>query len=115
VIRHAYRTDRVYSGPYVKDAPDVIVGYYRGFRGSNESALGKIPPVTLEDNHLKWSGDHCMAADEVPGIIVSSRKIVKDDPALVDMAPTFLGLFGLKPTPEMVGSSIFAPSPKGVP
>jgi hypothetical protein len=48
-----------------------------------------------------------MAADEVPGIIAANRPIVKEDPTLLDMAPTIMALFGLEPAPEMVGSSIF--------
>ncbi len=106
-IKYAYRTDEIYHGKHLADAPDINVGYYRGFRGSNESALGEVPATVFEDNMLKWSGDHCMAADEVPGIIISSRPLTKDDPSLIDMAPTFLRLYGLEPLPEMLGSSIY--------
>ena len=108
VVRHAYRTDQVYSGPYVKDAPDIIVGYDRGYRGSNESALGEVPATQFVDNMMKWSGDHCMAADVVPGIIACNRRIDKPDPQLLDLAPTFLQLYGVPVPAEMVGSPIFA-------
>ena len=107
-IRHAYRADQVYHGPYAAQGPDIVLGYYRGFRGSNESALGEVPAAVFADNLLKWSGDHCMAADEVPGVIVANRPILKDDPTLRDMAPTLLRLFGVAPTPEMTGGDIFA-------
>ena len=106
-IKYAYRTDEIYSGPATVDAPDIILGYFSGYRGSNESAMGEIPGTVFVDNMMKWSGDHCMAADEVPGVIISSRKIDKANPELLDLAPTFLKLFGLDPLPEMVGSSIF--------
>jgi predicted AlkP superfamily phosphohydrolase/phosphomutase len=106
-IKHAYRTDKVYAGSGDGDGPDIILGYYRGYRGSNESALGKIADEVFSDNVLKWSGDHCMAADEVPGILLSNRKIKKIDPSLLDMAPTFLSLFGLTAPPEMIGRDIF--------
>ena len=106
-IKHAYRADKVYTGPHANDGPDIILGYSRGYRGSNESALGNIPDTLFSDNVLKWSGDHCMAADEVPGILLSNRKIGKEDPCLLDMAPTFLSLFNLKAPPEMIGRSIF--------
>ncbi len=108
-IKYAYRTDEVYSGPHREIGPDIIVGYHRGYRGSNESSLGKIPRAIFMDNMLAWSGDHLMAADEVPGVILANRKIVKTDPSLLDMAPTILRLFDLEPTPEMIGSDIFAP------
>lgn len=99
--------DDVYHGPLRNAGPDIVVGYYRGWRGSNESALGKIPPMVFEDNRLKWSGDHCIAAQEVPGIIMANRPILRRDPALVDVAPTILQLFGLDIPAEMVGGSLF--------
>jgi predicted AlkP superfamily phosphohydrolase/phosphomutase len=107
VIKYAYRSDEIYQGDQRIKGPDIVLGYYRDYRGSNESALGEIPDKVIIDNPLKWSGDHCMAADEVPGVIVANRKIEKSDPSLLDMAPTILRLFGLDPLPEMVGSDIF--------
>jgi bisphosphoglycerate-independent phosphoglycerate mutase (AlkP superfamily) len=83
------------------------VGYYAGWRGSNECALGKIPATVFQDNMLKWSGDHCIAASEVPGILMANRPVNKTNPALVDMAPTILRLFGLEPPAEMVGGDLF--------
>jgi predicted AlkP superfamily phosphohydrolase/phosphomutase len=106
-VKYAYRTDEVYSGPETINAPDIVMGYYSGYRGSNQCALGEMPPYVFTDNMMKWSGDHCMAADEVPGVIICNRKIDKADPQLLDLAPTFLKLFGLDPLPEMVGSPIF--------
>jgi len=72
-----------------------------------QSALGKVPAQVFTDNLLKWSGDHCIAADEVPGILLANRPILRDDPALVDMAPTILQLFGIEPPAAMVGGSVF--------
>jgi len=107
-IKQAYRADEVYTGPNVGSGPDIILGYARGYRGSNESALGEIAAAVFSDNLNKWSGDHCMAAEEVPGILVCSRKIRKENPSLLDMAPTFLRLFDLPPAPDMIGRDIFA-------
>lgn len=106
-VKYAYRADQVYHGPLARTGPDIIMGYFRGWRGSNESALGSVPPLIFTDNMLKWSGDHCIAADEVPGVIMANRPIVRRQPELLDMAPTILELFGLEPPPEMVGGSIF--------
>ncbi len=112
-IKVADRADQVYHGPLRDTGPDIIVGYFRGWRGSNESALGKVPDTVFMDNMLKWSGDHCIASDEVPGIIMVNRRILREDPALVDMAPTILTLFGITPPQEMVGGDLFAPRKKG--
>ncbi len=107
-IKTADRSDQVYHGDMIRIGPDIIVGYYAGWRGSNESALGSIPDVQFEDNMLKWSGDHCIAASEVPGILMVNRPILRQNPALVDLAPTILGLFGLEPPAEMVGGDLFS-------
>lgn len=108
-IKYAYRADEVYQGPLGRTGPDIIMGYFRGWRGSNESALGSVPETVFADNMLKWSGDHCIAADEVPGIVMTNRPILRDQPELLDMAPTILELFGIEPPAEMVGGSIFSP------
>ncbi len=106
-IKSADRSDQVYHGPLRDTGPDIVVGYYRGWRGSNESALGRIMPNEFEDNMLKWSGDHCIAADEVPGVLLVNRPVLRDNPALVDMAPTILNLFGVPAPSEMVGGDLF--------
>jgi predicted AlkP superfamily phosphohydrolase/phosphomutase len=106
-IKYAYRATDIYHGAYAKDGPDIELGYHRGWRGSNESALGEVPVEVFVDNEQKWSGDHCQAADEVPGILLSSRPIAISDPTLVDFAPTILNLFGIEPLPDMVGRDMF--------
>jgi predicted AlkP superfamily phosphohydrolase/phosphomutase len=106
-IKYAYRATDIYHGDHAATGPDIVVGYHRGWRGSNESALGEVPVEVFVDNEQKWSGDHCQAADEVPGILLSSRPVVVDDPSLADLAPTILNLFGVQPPPEMTGRDLF--------
>jgi len=107
-IKTADRSDQVYHGDMISIGPDIVVGYFRGWRGSNECALGKVPAVQFEDNMLKWSGDHCIAASEVPGILMTNRPVRRENPALLDMAPTILRLFGIEPPAEMVGGDLFS-------
>lgn len=107
-IKYAYRADQVYHGAMREAGPDIVMGYHRGWRGSNESALGRVTEAEFSDNMLKWSGDHCMAADEVPGILVVNRPVRRREPALVDMAPTILRLFGLPVPSDMVGGDLFS-------
>lgn len=94
-VKYAYLARDIYRGPLAGQGPDIVVGYHRGWRGSNASALGGVGGVVFDDNTQKWSGDHCMAADEVPGVILSNRRLLVDDPELRDLAPTILGLFGV--------------------
>ena len=79
VVRRVYRREEVYSGALRDLAPDLVIGYERGYRVSNPSALGEVPPGILEDNSNRWSGDHCIAADAVPGVVLSNRPITRGD------------------------------------
>jgi predicted AlkP superfamily phosphohydrolase/phosphomutase len=106
-ITHVYATNRLYKGPYLTAAPDLIIGYNEGYRTSWDAAVGKVTTQIIEDNPKAWSGDHCVDPLLVPGVLFSSRKIDAEDPGIEDMAPTALNLFGL-PTPLwMDGKSVF--------
>lgn len=107
VIVRVHRTDRIYSGPEMKYAPDLIIGYARDFRGSWKNCLGDIEDEILSDNGSAWSADHCMDASEVPGVLFSNQPIAVPDPSLVDLAPTILTEFGLKIPATMTGKNIF--------
>ena len=95
-ITGMFDCDGVYAGPYVDNAPDLIVGYGAGFRASWDSVMGKVTSTIFEDNTKAWSGDHCVDPRLVPGVLFCNRKITAEKPAIVDVAPTILKLFGLK-------------------
>jgi len=95
-ITGMFDCDAVYAGPYVDNAPDLIVGYGEGFRASWDSVMGKVTSKIFEDNLKAWSGDHCVDPRLVPGVLFSNRKIAIEKPAMVDVAPTILKLFGLE-------------------
>jgi len=95
-ITGVFDCDAVYAGPYVDNAPDLIVGYGEGFRASWDSVMGKVTSDIFEDNLKAWSGDHCVDPRLVPGVLFSNRKIAVEKPAIVDVAPTILKLFGLQ-------------------
>jgi predicted AlkP superfamily phosphohydrolase/phosphomutase len=97
----------VYQGPYAHSGPDALVGYNRGYRSGWKTILGSFPPEELEDNMNPWSGDHCMDYTQVPGVLLSNRKIETQTPALTDIAPTILAEFGIAKTREMAGNSVF--------
>jgi predicted AlkP superfamily phosphohydrolase/phosphomutase len=107
VIRTAYRADQVYSGGATALAPDLIVGYRRGYRASWATCLGDLTPDVLLDNDSPWSADHCADALEVPGVLWCNRPLRVKDPSLVDVAPTVLAAFGLPAPSSMSGRSLF--------
>jgi predicted AlkP superfamily phosphohydrolase/phosphomutase len=107
VITRVDLASAAYSGPESKRAPDMIVGYNRGFRVGWSSVLGGIPARVLEDNTDPWSGDHCIDYTQVPGVVLSNRKILDTQAALTDIAPTVLAEFGIKQPSTMRGHNIF--------
>ena len=108
IVTHAYDSHKIYSGPYVDLAPDIVVGYQSGYRISDEAVLGKFPVGTVGDRHDKWAADHCMDPAIVPGILLCNKEIRKPNPALWDLAPTILTSFGLQAPKEMDGKPIFS-------
>jgi len=107
VITKIYRAEDIYSGPFLEDAPDLVIGYNSGYRASWETVLGSFPKEIMRDNKQKWSGDHLIEADLVPGILLSNKKIAAEHPTLRDLAPTILGEFGIGKQEGMTGSSVF--------
>jgi predicted AlkP superfamily phosphohydrolase/phosphomutase len=107
VIFKVHRTDKVYSGPAITLAPDLVIGYCRDYRASWATCLGDMTKEILLDNDSVWSADHCADASEVPGVIFSNRPIGASTPALVDIAPSVLKKFGLNIPLSMQGEDIF--------
>ena len=95
VVRQVYDAAQVYTGPYAGNAPDLVVGWRSGYRHSWETAVGRTDGPVFADNPSKWSGDHCVDRDEVPGVLFCSHKLAL--PArgahLADLAPTILNLW----------------------
>ncbi len=106
-IREAFDTARLYAGPYLENAPDLIIGYNVGYRASWDGATGIVGGPIVDDNTKAWSGDHCVDPRIVPGVFFCDRTIDGDDPALIDIAPTALWLFGIEPPAHMDGRPLF--------
>ena len=103
-VQLVYRAHEELNGPYAEDAPDIIVGYSRGYRTSWESVLGEFPKEVVIDNVEAWSGDHQNDYRIVPGVLLSNRPIALDSPALYDVTIAVLDEFGVAPSPEMIGA-----------
>jgi len=106
VISNVYLAEDTYTGPLVKDAPDLVIGYNYGYRGSWQAAVGQYTDTLIEDNTGKWSGDHCIDRVHVPGVLFCSRPMRDPRPALSDLAPTILADFGVDKPPEMTGNNV---------
>ena len=102
-IKRVYDTRKAYRGLYTSEAPDLIVGYNPGYRVSWDSITGTVEPQVFSDNLKAWSGDHHIDPQEVPGILFVNRALRVDAPNIIDIAPTTLDLFGIKPPSYMEG------------
>lgn len=102
-IREAFDPMALYSGPYLENAPDLLIGYNAGYRTSWDCARGVVGGPIFQDNARPWSGDHCIDPRLVPGVFFSNRRTTTENPALIDLAPTALKLFGVSPPPYMDG------------
>jgi len=78
VVSRVLLKHEVFSGPYTRLGPDVVVGYAPGYRASSETGLGKVPAgASIEANHDHWSADHCIDAAMVPGVVFANRDLSK--------------------------------------
>jgi predicted AlkP superfamily phosphohydrolase/phosphomutase len=104
-IRRVFPFHAVYRGPYLAEAPDLLVDFAEGYRVSWSSSMGGIAEHALEDNVKKWSGDHIIDPDKVPGVLFMNRPF-REGARLLDLAPTILAALGVPKGPAMEGESI---------
>jgi predicted AlkP superfamily phosphohydrolase/phosphomutase len=96
-VGHLYLRDQTFTdGPQRPLGPDAVVGYAKGTRGADSSALGEIEKEVLVDNDKPWSGDHEMDTPEVPGILATSRPLGRPARNLRELNASVLAEFGVK-------------------
>jgi predicted AlkP superfamily phosphohydrolase/phosphomutase len=105
-ISHVYDRDVLPSGPYKENCPDLIIGYNQGYRASWDSVTGIVGSPVFEDNLKAWSGDHCIDPALVPGVFFCNKPVANKTPAIIDVAPTVLNLFGIQAPAHMDGKSL---------
>ncbi len=105
-VRSVSRREDLYRGPFVADSPDLLVNFNPGFRVSWASAGGGFAANLLEDNTRRWSGDHIMDPEAVPGILFMNRPTRATAPKITDLAPTILRYLGVPAPESMEGSSL---------
>jgi predicted AlkP superfamily phosphohydrolase/phosphomutase len=110
VVTQARVREDIYHGAHVEEAPDIIVGYARGYRASWATSTGHSPAILLEDNDREWSGDHCMDSRTVPGVLLSNTSFDAGNAGnagLRDMPVSILNYFGIESPPQMTGQDVF--------
>jgi len=106
LIAGVYHKDEVYSGPYLDQAPDLILNWWQeaSYVCKASFAGGKESPVVENDpgyspTRSEWSGTH-----RLDGLVLLKSPYFRQGVALekshiLDLAPTILYLLGL-PVPE---------------
>jgi predicted AlkP superfamily phosphohydrolase/phosphomutase len=108
VVSVLHKSDRIFSGPHVPDAGDIVIGFHVGYRVSWQTALGGFPPNVIEDNRKRWSADHCSVNSEfAKGVFISSERYPPTadgaGPSIMDLAPTILRHLDIEVPREMDG------------
>lgn len=106
VISCAYISEDNFSKNFIDRAPDIILGFDRGYRINDESALGTLSREMISDNMSWWSGDHCVDPKKVPASFISNFKIQNPVPNMQDVAPTILKYFGIATPAQMTGKAL---------
>lgn len=105
-IENVYNALEIYNGPYKSEAPDLLIGYRPGFRASWETAVGKVTGAIFHDNTKAWSGDHCVDASFVPGVLFCNKPVLSRQAGIMDVGPTVLDLFGVQVPGYMDGKPL---------
>ena len=118
-VRSVLRREELYSGPYAANAPDLLVNFNPGYRVSWQSAVGGFSNSLIEDNLRRWSGDHIVDPEAVPGILFMNQNLhplVENItrvghpsgrlPNIIDLAPTILNYLEVPVPQGMEGKSL---------
>jgi len=105
VVLHAHPASEAFHGERAREGPDLVVGYNRGYAGSDPSTLGEITEAVIEDNTSRWSGNHLIDPSLVPGVLLVNAPIAPGEHDLTDVTASILDHFGLPPGPGMLGTS----------
>ncbi len=106
-VRRVVPREEAYRGPYLAEAPDLLVNFAEGYRVSWSSSMGGVAGSAFEDNVKKWSGDHIIDPEKVPGVLFMNRPF-REGARLLDLAPTILAALGVPRGPAMEGDSILS-------
>jgi predicted AlkP superfamily phosphohydrolase/phosphomutase len=106
VVRAVVARESVYNGPFVQDAPDLLVGYAPGYRVASSTAMGEVGEEEVSDNLRPWSGDHVVDPAAVPGVLFMNARFEGPGAHLRDLAPTILAALAVPAGPGMEGRSL---------
>ena len=97
IVRAVYKRDDIYAGEFLGNAAELQVGMEDGYRVSWQTTLGGSPQGIVYPNMKKWSGDHGgYDFATTAGVLVANKRINRENPSIMDIAPTVLKYFGVQ-------------------
>jgi predicted AlkP superfamily phosphohydrolase/phosphomutase len=106
VFQTVYRPTELYSGPRAGEAPDLVLGYARGYGPSDDTVLGVAAANTLAQHLGGFSGHHTTDFGTVPGVLFCSQKLRARAARLEDLTVTILREVSAAVPDQMTGTPI---------
>ncbi len=106
VIHKAYKASEIWHGDALDNAPDIVLGYYPGYRTDWKTAIGGFTVDEITDNEKQWTGDHMVDKKFVPGIFFTNLKINRTNIEQVDIVPTIYNILNIEPSDDFDGESL---------
>ncbi len=107
-VYKVYKRNDIYHSFNEDLIPDLRAANNYYYRVSWQTTLGGVPPDIVEDNLKNWSADHCSIEPSIiPGIFLSNYKIKRENPNIMDIYPSVLELFKVKPQSDIDGKSFY--------
>ena len=107
VVKEVVVGAEAFSGPALDRAPDLLVVLHAGYAFGPACRLGAVPAAVLQDSARPWipASDGGDPAD-AGGVLLATLP-PRGDPSVVDLAPTVLGFFKVKPPPTCTGRDLW--------
>jgi predicted AlkP superfamily phosphohydrolase/phosphomutase len=105
-VHHVYRREQLYNGALTTRAPDLVIGFNNGFRGSWQSAVGGLNDEIIAKNDKLWQRDHIIDPSFVEATLITNFEVGTEVHAY-DLAPTVLTLLGVDVPDAIEGRSWF--------
>jgi predicted AlkP superfamily phosphohydrolase/phosphomutase len=107
VVREVLAGGELFKGPAAGRAPDLLVLLHPGYGVGPAGLRGAVPARVLEDSTALWVpfADGAHPAD-ARGVLMTTFT-PRGDPSVLDIAPTVLGFFGIKPPPSCSGRDLW--------
>ena len=99
IVRHVYKKEEIYKGPYFDEAPDLIVD-----QAKNTHFSGAIGSKEVFEAPDTWKGEN-----EKFGLFLAFGEGIKPqklDTSILNLAPTILSMMGVSISKEMDGEVI---------